>query len=414
MENAGNSTLDGSSGLHGGAPGTIPQGGGPVPEPSIAMSRYVARLMDMSLKVPGTGFHVGLDAVIGLVPYVGDVVTGAAGSVILIDAARHKAPPELMGKMIMNLGADVIGGAAIPVAGDLFDLVWKANKKNLTLLEDHLNLPRTFGKQQAAAESRWRPNAGGGGFGGGGSVGGAHASGQESSGQGLFGGQAPRAPGEASIDTIDSRFAAKPVQLIRATFITDKVGRRTETKVWGSGGGGTVHGYGGNLSGYTNPVTIHSRTNHDNEIWFRTPNGAEMQVVLNADQFQVRDGQKVSLVFARNGKSDRDTLVSATNHSARDTQAFVATDKLTGTFPEICGGKLSIVTYALIGLFMVPLALLILSGNAKDSNLGGVVITLAIAFVGAVIGIFFYGRKLGMMRKVVEEAKAFAQGGHSA
>lgn len=409
MENAGNSSLDGSSGLHGGTPGTIPQGGGPVPEPSIAMSRYVARLMDMSLKVPGTGFHVGLDAVIGLVPYVGDVVTGAAGSVILIDAARHKVPPELMGKMVMNLGADVIGGAAIPVAGDLFDLVWKANKKNLTLLEDHLNLPRTFGRQQAEAAPRWRLNAGGGGVGGGGSAGGPGAGRQESSGHGSFGGQAQRAPGEAGIDIIDSRFAAKPVQLVRATFIADKVGRRTETKVWGGGGGGSISGYGGNVSGYTNPVTIHSRTDHHNEIWFRAPNGGEMQVVVDAKKFEARDGQKISLVFAQESRASADFLVCAVNHTTGNSHALVGERDIGTDFARACGASFSIASMILLAVLFFPL---ILAVSTNDPLIR--IPAFVSAGVGAALFLFRIMRMQSMLRSVVEESTAFGQGGHSA
>lgn len=276
--------------------------------PDIGTSRYIARILDMSLKVPGTGFHVGADSIVGLVPVVGDVVTGAAGCVILAEAARHKVPPETMGKMVMNLGIDVAGGAIMPGVGDVFDVFWKANKKNLTLLEDHLGLERTFPrggeerKDTEAVKFARKPAPGA-----------ATAAGLAAGAGGATGAGNEASHGGTHIEFIRSTANPK-LEFVKYTFVVENMGRRSETNVHGGGGGGMVYGSGGYVYGATAPVTIRSSTTHKSELWFTNENGREDWVWINLDTLMVRDGHTVSLIFARrNGK--RGAFLAARNES---------------------------------------------------------------------------------------------------
>jgi hypothetical protein len=91
------------------------------------------RLTDEAFRVPVIDRPVGLDAIIGLIPGVGDVAGAALGAVIPITAWRMGAPWSLIGRMTLNLGLDLLVGT-VPLLGDAFDLVFKANRRNLELL----------------------------------------------------------------------------------------------------------------------------------------------------------------------------------------------------------------------------------------------------------------------------------------
>ncbi|MSR35165.1 MAG: DUF4112 domain-containing protein [Gemmatimonadetes bacterium] len=96
--------------------------------------------MDEALAVPGTSLRVGLDSLLGLIPGVGDLAGGVASSWFLVVAARLGAPPAVLARMGLNIGVYALIGV-IPFLGDLFDFGWKANRKNLGLLERHLADP---------------------------------------------------------------------------------------------------------------------------------------------------------------------------------------------------------------------------------------------------------------------------------
>ncbi len=101
---------------------------------SIGRSRWVAKIMDDAVTVPGTRIGLGLDSVIGLVPGVGDVAGSAISGVILYDAVQQRVPVATLGRMGWNLLFDA-GLGLIPVAGDLADVAHRANRKNFQLLE---------------------------------------------------------------------------------------------------------------------------------------------------------------------------------------------------------------------------------------------------------------------------------------
>ena len=114
-------------------------------EPGTAAARerlhWVAWLLDSSIPIPGTTFTVGLDAVIGLVPVLGDLIGVLLSTYILGEAARLGAPRSLLMRMSFNVAVEGVVGM-IPVLGDAFDAAWKANQKNVRLLDGWLDSPR--------------------------------------------------------------------------------------------------------------------------------------------------------------------------------------------------------------------------------------------------------------------------------
>lgn len=93
----------------------------------------LARLMDSSFEVPGTGFRFGLDPVIGLIPGIGDAISLGVSGYTLLQARKLGASRWLLTRMAGNILLDASIGA-IPVLGDLFDFAFKANQRNLKLL----------------------------------------------------------------------------------------------------------------------------------------------------------------------------------------------------------------------------------------------------------------------------------------
>ncbi|MDT8311753.1 MAG: DUF4112 domain-containing protein [Methylophaga sp.] len=106
-------------------------------------SRFVERLswlLDESIPLPG-GYRIGLDGFIGLIPGIGDFVGGLLSSVLIYKANQIGVPRTILMRMIINMLIDSTVGA-IPVLGDIFDFVWKANKRNANLLAEYQQQPR--------------------------------------------------------------------------------------------------------------------------------------------------------------------------------------------------------------------------------------------------------------------------------
>jgi uncharacterized protein DUF4112 len=101
--------------------------------------RALARFLDSSLSVPGTNWRFGFDAVVGLVPGVGDLIGGVLSGYIILEAAKAEVPIFTLARMLVNVGVDMLVGA-VPALGDVFDAAWKANMKNVALLERHLEV----------------------------------------------------------------------------------------------------------------------------------------------------------------------------------------------------------------------------------------------------------------------------------
>lgn len=94
---------------------------------------YVAALLDDMFRIPGTQIRFGLDALIGWVPGVGDAMTGLASFLIVFASWRRGAKGVTLVRMAANVLLETAIGA-IPVAGDVFHVVWKANRRNYRLL----------------------------------------------------------------------------------------------------------------------------------------------------------------------------------------------------------------------------------------------------------------------------------------
>jgi hypothetical protein len=109
----------------------------------------VAWLLDNSIPLPGMRFRVGLDALIGLIPGIGDVVGVLLSSYIVREAARAGAPPSVLARMTFNVAVEGIVGM-IPFLGDVFDAAWKANQRNLALFEAHIEEPARTAKSSTA------------------------------------------------------------------------------------------------------------------------------------------------------------------------------------------------------------------------------------------------------------------------
>jgi len=91
-------------------------------------------LMDGLFRIPGTGWRVGLDAIVGLIPGVGDFATTAVSLYILAAGVRYRVPKVTLLRMAANIGIDYLVGS-VPVVGDLFDAAWKSNQMNVELLK---------------------------------------------------------------------------------------------------------------------------------------------------------------------------------------------------------------------------------------------------------------------------------------
>jgi len=94
----------------------------------------LSRVLDTWFRVPGTNIRFGLDGIIGLIPGVGDVLGGLASCLIVLAAYVRGAPPITILRMVVNVGVEVLVGT-IPVLGDVFDIAWRANRRNYHLLE---------------------------------------------------------------------------------------------------------------------------------------------------------------------------------------------------------------------------------------------------------------------------------------
>ncbi|MGL4395549.1 MAG: DUF4112 domain-containing protein [Hyphomicrobium sp.] len=104
---------------------------------SIARLDGLARVMDSAVRIPGTDIRMGVDAVIGLVPVVGDAISAAISGYILWEARRLGASRWLIARMAANSTLDAVLGS-VPIVGDVFDVAYKANMKNLLLLRRHV------------------------------------------------------------------------------------------------------------------------------------------------------------------------------------------------------------------------------------------------------------------------------------
>lgn len=113
----------------------------PEEEALLRQLQRLARLLDEQFLIPGTNFRAGFDGLVGLIPGIGDLLTGGISIYILLQARRFKLPKHVQARMLANIGIDVVFGS-VPVVGDIFDVAFKSNRRNLRLLQRHLERRR--------------------------------------------------------------------------------------------------------------------------------------------------------------------------------------------------------------------------------------------------------------------------------
>ena len=118
------------------------------PDP-LATERRITRWLETALRIPGTQIRFGADALLGLIPGVGDAAGALLSGWLIVKAARQQAPASLLGQMLGNVLVDALVGV-VPLLGDLFDIGFRANTRNLRLLEQHLGIAAP--EQQLPAE----------------------------------------------------------------------------------------------------------------------------------------------------------------------------------------------------------------------------------------------------------------------
>ena len=133
-------------------PGTVPAGqprprlggaGGAFRDENLDL---LSRVLDTWFRIPGTNIRFGLDGIIGFVPGVGDLLAGAASCIIVLAAFFRGVPLVTVARMVANLAIEV-GVGMVPVLGNLFDIGWRANRRNYHLLETSLTAtPRNTAK----------------------------------------------------------------------------------------------------------------------------------------------------------------------------------------------------------------------------------------------------------------------------
>ena len=106
----------------------------------------LSRAMDGLFRIPGTGWRIGLDALVGLVPGVGDFATTAVSLYILAAGVRYRVPKATLLRMASNVAVDYLLGA-VPIVGDLFDAAWKSNQMNVELLKQRASATPEEAKQ---------------------------------------------------------------------------------------------------------------------------------------------------------------------------------------------------------------------------------------------------------------------------
>jgi hypothetical protein len=110
---------------------------GDADEATIRRLERLAHWLDDRYRLPGTGIRVGLDGLIGLIPGIGDAASGVLSAYIIYEARRLGVPNSVLAGMLGNFAVDFVVGA-VPVFGDIFDIGWKANRRNVRMLLRHL------------------------------------------------------------------------------------------------------------------------------------------------------------------------------------------------------------------------------------------------------------------------------------
>ncbi len=112
----------------------------PAHAPRLKRMRQLSQLLDSAIAIPGTKQRIGLDPILGLIPGGGDTVSALLSGYIIVEAAQMGLPRKALVQMVLNIVVDTVAGS-VPVVGDIFDVVSKANLRNMQIVEIHAKAP---------------------------------------------------------------------------------------------------------------------------------------------------------------------------------------------------------------------------------------------------------------------------------
>ena len=107
-----------------------------IKEERLLRLKILGERLDESIKIPGTDYKMGLDSIVGTVPVIGDLIGGVLSTYILYSGIKLGVSPKIVAQMATNIAIDFAIGS-IPIIGDIFDIIWKANVKNIELIEQN-------------------------------------------------------------------------------------------------------------------------------------------------------------------------------------------------------------------------------------------------------------------------------------
>ncbi len=122
----------------------------PIISDQLQPVRRIARVLDDLIRIPGTNIGIGIDPLLNLIPIAGDAAGTVMGAYLLLSAVKMGVPKRILARMILNISIDALVGV-IPFLGQAFDFVWKANSKNMVLLERYAINPSGTAKSSGIA-----------------------------------------------------------------------------------------------------------------------------------------------------------------------------------------------------------------------------------------------------------------------
>lgn len=124
-------------------------------EQSLARLDALSRVMDSAFTIPGTSITMGVDALLGLLPGIGDAISATISSYLIWEAKQLGAPKLVLARMAGNVAIDTVVGA-VPFVGDVFDVAYRANRKNVALLKRHLEKQGFTGRDGKTIEGEYK------------------------------------------------------------------------------------------------------------------------------------------------------------------------------------------------------------------------------------------------------------------
>lgn len=107
-------------------------------EEKLLRLKLLSNRLDEIITIPGTKYKIGIDPIIGTIPIIGDLLGSIISIYILYSGSKMGLSSRIIAKMSLNIGFDFVLGL-IPIIGDVFDMGWKANKRNVKLIENNIN-----------------------------------------------------------------------------------------------------------------------------------------------------------------------------------------------------------------------------------------------------------------------------------